>query len=91
MSKRWDYFPEKDLIQRYRRVFSSEHGLEVLQHMLFDLGVFQPATSDGDAFLNEYGQRLLDILAGGEPEDYAIKIFVKQLMRQSLTKKGDAR
>lgn len=91
LPKRWDYFPRNDLIQMYRRVFSSPHGLEVLSHMLYDLGVFQANDGEHDIVLKEYGQHILDILSGspgpvGGPDDYSIQVFVKQLMRQKLEK-----
>ena len=88
MQSRLDYFPEKELIGRYRQVFSSNEGQEVLTHMLFDLGVFEDITADvEDIALRNYGTRLLKILAGGELSDDNIKNFVGRLIKQPLKTK----
>lgn len=91
MTHRLDLFPNNDLITNYRRVFSSGPGLEVLTHMLYDLGVFMEVSAGPeDVALKNYGNRLLKILSGGEPAANNIQDFAKKLMKQPLPKsKGD--
>lgn len=87
MTKRLDTWPGKELIQHYRRVFSSNHGLEVLTHIMHETGVFyETADTHEEVALKRYGTRLLNILAGGEAKDDSIKEFAKRLMRQPLPK-----
>lgn len=87
MPHRLDMFPNNELIERYRSVFSSGAGLEVLSHMLFDLGVFvEISGGPEDVALKNYGNRLLSILAGGEPKEDTVKDFTKRLMKQPLPK-----
>lgn len=83
VAKRHDLFPNDELIASYRKVFSSEHGKEVLSHMLFDLGTFLEV-SESDLSLKNYGVRLLQILGGSEPTQESIKLFMDALMRQPL-------
>ena len=87
---RLDYFPDRELISRYRQVFSSNEGQEVLTHMLFDLGIFE-LISDGpeDVALKNHGIRLIKIISGGEPAAENIKDFMKRLMKQPLPKKRE--
>jgi hypothetical protein len=87
-SSRLDYFPDKGLIRNYRTVFSTEHGKEVLSHILFDLGVFEQV-SDGaeDVALKNYGNRLLQILSGGEPTKDNVQRFAMSLMKQPINLK----
>lgn len=82
-------FPKNSLIDQYRRVFSSKHGVDILYHMLYDLGVFQEI-SDGpeDVALKNYGLRLLKILGGGGPDEDTIRQFTKKLMKQQLPKEA---
>ena len=89
MVKRFDLFPTNMLIEQYRTVFSSRSGLNVLAHMLYDLGVFQ--SNDGspeDVALNNYGKRLLTILGAGQPDEKTLQFFIKRLMKQSLPKEN---
>ena len=84
---RLDLFPDKELIELYRRVFSSSHGLNVLSHMLYDLGVFLEITDGAeDVTLKNYGNRLMKILSGGEPSQLNIEEFAKRLMKQPIPK-----
>lgn len=88
---RLDNFPKNVLIGQYRNVFSSRNGVDVLNHLLYDLGVFQ-ATPDSpeDIALRNFGLRLLAILGGGEyPAEDTIKQFTKKLMRQPLNKEKE--
>ena len=84
---RLDLFPKNVLIGQYRKVFSSRDGIDVLEHILYDLGVFQE-TSDipENIALRNYGLRILKILGGGYPEEDTIKQFTKRLMKQTLQK-----
>lgn len=84
---RLDMFPSEELINHYRKVFSSSAGLEVLTHMLFDLGTFEQVSGgEEDIALKNYGNRLLAILAGGEISQNSIEEFTKRIMRQQLNK-----
>ena len=86
-------FPGPELIGQYRKVFSSNEGLEVLTHILFDLGMFEQI-SDGpeDVALKNYANRLIGILSGSEPDKSNMQDFVKRLMKQPLPKvKDDSR
>jgi hypothetical protein len=58
--------------------------------MLVDLGLFEQI-SDGveDVALKNYGNRLLEILAGGEPTKDNIQRFAESLMKQPLPKKKE--
>ena len=72
---------------QYRRIFSSQHGLDVLTSILYDLGTFiETSDSSEDMILKNYGLRLLKILGGGEPNEDTIKHFTKKLMGQQLPK-----
>jgi hypothetical protein len=87
---RHDLFPGKELIGQYRSVFSSAAGLSVLSHMIYDLGVFLEVKSGPeDIALKNYGNRLLKILAGGDPTAENIENFTKRLMMQPLPKGND--
>ena len=90
MHPRLDMFPGKELIGQYRKVFSTNDGLEVLTHMLFDLGMFEHIT-DGpeDVALKNHANRLLSILSGSEPDKDNMQEFVKRLMKQPLPKEPD--
>jgi hypothetical protein len=87
---RLDLFPKNDLIYQYRKVFSSRDGLDVLEHIMYDLGVFQE-TSDSreNTELKNYGLRLLKILGGGYPNEDTIKNFTQRLMKQPLEKEKE--
>ena len=82
---RLDTFPTNEMISQYRKVFSSNHGLEVLAHMLFELGFMIPSNNEQEEILKMYGERLLAILAGGEPGKETLQKFMLGLMRQTLT------
>jgi len=86
---RLDLFPKKVLIGQYRKVFSSRDGIDVIEHIIYDLGVFQQ-TSDSpeNIALRNYGLRLLEILGGGYPEEDTIKQFTRKLMKQQLQKEN---
>lgn len=84
---RFDLFPNNDLMALYRQVFSTGPGLEVLNHILFELGAFQEfPCGETETALRNYSSRLLAILAGGEVGKESIETFTKQLMRQPLSK-----
>lgn len=87
---RLDTFPAKDLLQKYRNVFSSPEGPAVLTHMLFELGLFEDIPNMGaeDSALKNYGSRLLKILGGDEVKSESIEVFVKRLMGQPLKEEG---
>ena len=86
---RLDTFPDETLIGQYRTVFSSRSGLDVLGHMLWDLGVFQQI-SDGpeDVALKNYGLRLVSVLAGGEVAAGSLHAFLEAAMRQPVSRGG---
>lgn len=87
---RLDLFPGKELIGHYRKVFSSNDGLEVLTHMLFDLGMFEHIEdSQEDVALKNYANRLIGILSGSAPDKGNMQEFVKRLMKQPLPKDKD--
>ena len=84
---RLDLFPGNTLIDQYRRVFSSKHGVDILSHIIYDLGVFnETSDTQEDIVLKNYGLRLLKILGGGEPDEDTIRQFTRKLMKQSLSK-----
>lgn len=90
MPHRLDYFPNKDLIGYYRKIFSSNEGQEVLAHMLFDLGTFiEISDGDEDIALKNYANRLLKILSGSEPSKDSIQLFTKSLMKQQIPKEKE--
>jgi hypothetical protein len=83
-------FPTNEMISQYRKVFSSNEGLEVMTHMLFDLGMFEEiAESNEDVALKNYANRLLLILSGSAPEKENMQEFIKRLMQQPLPKVKD--
>ena len=63
---RLDTFPNKELIQSYRNVFSAPEAGKVFAHMLYELGLFEESTSDEDKYLKSYAARLVKILGAGE-------------------------
>lgn len=89
-----DAFPDfrtekgRELLQKYRNVFSHREAPEVLYHMLMELGVFEtkPAITPEDVALKVYGARLLNILGGGEVKQNSITAFINQLKLQPLQK-----
>lgn len=84
---RLDTFPAKELIEQYRNVFSSRNGLQVLIHMLYELGAFVEVSETAEDFaLKNYGTRLLRIIGGGEASQNSIEEFLKRLVRQPLEK-----
>ena len=87
---RLDTFPDETLIGQYRTVFSSRSGLDVLAHMLWDLGVFQQITDGAeDVSLQNYGLRLVSILSGGEVDGASIQNFLERIMKQPLSRARD--
>ncbi len=90
MHPRLDMFPGPELIGHYRKVFSSNEGLEVMTHILFDLGMFeQTSESLEDVALKNYANRLLEILSGSAPDKGNMQEFIKRLMKQPLPKVRD--
>ncbi len=88
MRHRLDYFPNNDLMAKYRQVFSSAAGNDVICHILFELGVFTEITEGPeDVALKNYGVRLMKILGGGEPHESSMQGFIKRLMKQPLKEK----
>lgn len=86
MSRRFDFFPTNETISQYRKVFSTGAGLDVLNHMMYDLGLFVYSDSPEDVALRNYGLRLISILSGDDIDEHTIKAFFKDLMRQQLQK-----
>lgn len=85
---RLDIFPDRELIDSYRRVFSSPHGKIVLQHMLFDLGVFSEETrTEEDVALRNYGSRLLAIISGGGFDSNTINALINAALKQPIERK----
>lgn len=75
------------LIRQYRKVFASNDGLDVLEHIFYDLGIFQPCSdTPDDVALKNYGTRLLTILGAGQPEEDTVKTFIKRLISQPYLK-----
>jgi hypothetical protein len=86
---RLDTFPNNEIIQQYRAVFSGRYGATVLKHILFELGTFlEIAENAEDTALKNYGTRLLKILGGGEVGEYSLEQFTKRLMKQPLPKEN---
>ena len=84
---RLDTFPNNDLIKSYRNVFGGIEGPKVLNHILWELGLFQEVSySPEDQALKNYGSRLLSILGGGEIGVSAVTMMARQLMSQPLEK-----
>lgn len=82
-------WPTNSTVHQYRRVFSTKDGQQVLQHILFELGVFQESIEESDVVLRNYGTRLLKILSGDDlhgPDGHAIMVFLQQAMKQQLKK-----
>ena len=87
---RLDTFPGKELIGQYRQVFSTSAGKEILDHMLWELGLFAQIGDDNESIaLKNYATRLVHILAGGELGKSAKQSFVYQLMKQPLPKEDE--
>lgn len=86
MINRFDLFPTNETISQYRKVFSTGAGLDVLSHMMYDLGLFVESGGPEDVALRNYGLRLMSILSGDEIEEHTLKAFLKDLMRQQLKK-----
>lgn len=63
---RLDTFPNKELIQSYRNVFSSPEAGKVFAHMMYELGLFEESLEEEDKYLKSYAARLIKILGGGE-------------------------
>ena len=86
--QRLDTFPTVELIKSYRNVFSSHDAPKVLQHMLYELGLFEdiPNMTPEDAALKNYAARLLRILGGGEVQLNATSTMLKQVIAQPLPK-----
>ena len=76
---------DKDIVQRYRNVFTVKHGLFVLAHMLSELGFFDDIDlNDPKAVaLKLYGARLLKLIGGGVVERNAFDAFIKILATQT--------
>jgi hypothetical protein len=87
MQQRLDFFPGKDLMQNYRNVFGAHDGPKVLNHMLYELGLFEDTSMNPeDSALKNYASRLLRILGGGEVRQAAVELLIKQLNLQPLPK-----
>jgi len=85
---RLDFYPNADLMQRYRNVFSTHDGTTVLAHMLYELGLFQEvALTPEETTLKNYASRLLGIIGGGDVKQHSIEILINQLSFQPLPKK----
>jgi len=76
---------DKDIVQRYRNVFTVKDGLFVLAHMLSELGFFDDIDlNDPKAVaLKLYGARLLKLIGGGVVERNAFDAFIKILATQT--------
>jgi len=85
---RLDTYPNKELIEAYRAVFSHKRADEVLYHMLYELGTFtdMPSMTAEDFALKNYGSRILNILGGGEIKQDTFKELIKRVLMQPLLK-----
>ena len=83
---RLDLYPGRDILLKYRNVFSAKEGPAVLAHMLFEMGVFMeiPGPSPEDVALKNYGARLLSILGGGTIDIKTTEDFIKRLFLQPI-------
>lgn len=82
---RLDTFPNNEMIEKYRHVFSTREADEVLAHMMFELGAFLEVSDRvEDVALKNYGTRLLSILGGGEVATNTLSTFIKRLIKQPL-------
>lgn len=86
-----DLFPTKELIRQYRNTFGTNEGLEVLSHMLFELGFFddEPNPSTELSVRKAYATRLLKIMGNGMFTTRAVKIFTKALSEQCREKENE--
>lgn len=67
------------LRKKFRECFSSENNLEVLFHLLSDMGTFEEVPTDpGSIALRNYGVRLLEIIG---PYDEGI---IKDVLRSFI-------
>jgi len=76
---------DKELVKRYRNVFTVKDGLFVLAHMLSELGFFDDIDPNNpkEVALKMYGARLLKIIGGGIIERNAFDAFIKILATQT--------
>lgn len=76
---------DKDIVQRYRNVFTAKDGLFVLAHMLSELGFFDDidVNNPKEVALKLYGARLLKLIGGGVVERNAFDAFIKILATQT--------
>lgn len=76
---------DRDIVQRYRNVFTVKDGLFVLAHMLSELGFFDDIDPNNpkEVALKMYGARLLKIIGGGIIERNAFDAFIKILATQT--------
>ncbi len=76
---------DKDIVQRYRNVFTVKEGLFVIAHMLSELGFFDDIDPNNpkEVALKMYGARLLKIIGGGIIERNAFDAFIKILATQT--------
>lgn len=76
---------DKDIVQRYRNVFTVKDGLFVLAHMLSELGFFDDidVNNPKEVALKLYGARLLKLIGGGVVERNAFDAFIKILATQT--------
>ena len=76
---------DRDIVRRYRNVFTVKDGLFVLAHMLSELGFFDDIDPNNpkEVALKMYGARLLKIIGGGIIERNAFDAFIKILATQT--------
>ena len=74
--------PPKDVIQRYRNVFTSREGLFVLAHMFGELGFFDSLEENNPRRI--YAMRLLEIIGAGDVQRNAFDVFIKALSGQGV-------
>ena len=76
---------DKELVKRYRNVFTVHDGLFVLAHMLSELGFFDDidVNNPKEVALNLYGARLLKLIGGGDIQRNAFDAFIKILATQT--------
>ena len=76
---------DKDIVQRYRNVFTVKDGLFVLAHMLSELGFFDDidVNNPKEVALKLYGARLLKLIGGGDVQRAAFDAFIKILATQT--------
>lgn len=76
---------DEEMTYKFRKVFSSRDGQDVLLWILRDCGALDaiPATAEA-VTLRNWGIRLLTLLGGGELTNENIKVLTHAVMRQPI-------